>query len=362
MHQAIQLAKRGQGFTSPNPLVGAIIVKNGRIVGKGYHQKAGQAHAEVVALQQAGEQAKDATLYVNLEPCAHFGKTPPCTKALISAGLKRVVIATQDPNPLVDGKGIEELKQHGIQVEVGLLAKRATHLNEVFFTNCLAGRPFIALKSAATLDGKTALPGQERVLITNERSRTYSRTLRGFYDAVMVGINTLLKDDPDLTPRLERFKTKGIIRVICDTYGQTPPTARIFQGLPQHPIIVAVSKQARAANLKRLSKAGARVLLVEETAGKLELDDLIQKLYNLGISSIFVEGGSILHTSFFCQGLFDKFYLFLAPRFLGGENPASLIRGCVASLKDAPSLVRRSLRFFDEDLMLELYPAGTMFV
>lgn len=362
MHQAIQLAKRGQGFTSPNPLVGAIVVKKGSVIGKGYHQKAGAAHAEVIAIQQAGVEAKGATLYVTLEPCVHYGKTPPCTKAIISAGLKRVVVATQDPNPLVDGKGIQDLMHNGVQVEVGLLAKRALHLNEIFFTNCKAGRPFIALKSAASLDGKTALPGPEPAWLTNNRSRTYSRTLRGFYDAVMVGINTLLKDNPDLTPRLERFKNKSTIRVVCDAYGQTPPTARIFQGLPLHPVIVAVSKQARATNIKRLSKAGAKVLLIEENGGKLDLEDLVQKLYHLGICSIFVEGGSILHTSFFSTGLFDKFYLFLTPRLLGGDNPSSLIRGCVASLKDAPYLVKRSLRFFEDDLMLELYPAGSMFV
>lgn len=370
MHQALNLARRGLGFTAPNPVVGAVIVRDGRVLGKGFHRKAGTEHAEVLALRAAGAKAENATLFVTLEPCAHFGKTPPCTKQIIAAKIKRVVAAMTDPNPLVDGKGIAELRANGIAVDVGLMEKRARRLNEVFITAVTKGRPFVALKAASSLDGRIAVKPastgdggmKEPRWITNEKSREYGRRLRGIYDAVMVGINTVLEDDPDLTPRLTEFKSKKTVRIVCDSRAQTPLESRLVKTAGENPVIVAVTKNALPANVKKLTKAGVTVLLVAEDRGRLDLDDLLEKLFRIGITSVFVEGGGTLHASFVEQSLFDKLYLFFAPLVFGGANPYSFVRGRgIMRIEDAPRLVRRSIRFFDDDMLFEFYPEGSLF-
>jgi diaminohydroxyphosphoribosylaminopyrimidine deaminase/5-amino-6-(5-phosphoribosylamino)uracil reductase len=362
MHQCLNLAKRGLGFTAPNPVVGAVVVREGLVAGKGFHAKAGTDHAEIIALRRAGERAQGATLYVSLEPCAHFGRTPPCVKEIIARKIGRVVIAMRDPNPSVDGKGIEELKKAGISVEVGLLEGRARRLNEVFITNVTARRPFIALKAASSLDGKIAAANGASKWITSEKSRLFGRRLRGIYDSVMVGIGTVLKDDPGLLPDLPLFVGKKTSRIVVDSRARIPMESVLVKTASQTATIVAVTKYAIPAMLKKLTRLGATVLLVNDEKGRVDLEDLIAKLDSLGISSVLVEGGGELLGSFVEQGLFDKLYLFLAPKLIGGDNAPSVIRGKgVARIEDAVRLKRLSLRHLDDDLLIELYPTNTPF-
>ncbi|HEQ70918.1 MAG TPA: bifunctional diaminohydroxyphosphoribosylaminopyrimidine deaminase/5-amino-6-(5-phosphoribosylamino)uracil reductase RibD [Spirochaetia bacterium] len=362
MQQALNLATRGLGWTAPNPAVGAVVVRDGRVVGKGFHRQAGTAHAEAIALTRAGEKAAGATLYVTLEPCAHQGRTPPCTDAIILHRVSRVVVAMRDPNTLVDGKGIDRLTAAGITVETGLLEARARRLNEVYVTNMTAGRPFIALKAAASLDGKIATAGGESKWITGEAARTHARRLRGRYDAVVVGARTAEKDDPDLTPRVPEYRDKKVFRVICDSRARLPLDGTLVKTAASQPVIVAVTRAALPAKVQKLAKAGCTVLLVNDDRGLIDLEDLVEKLQGLGITSLLVEGGGELLASFVEKGLYDKLYLFYALRLFGGDTAPSFLRGHgVNRIEDAARFARRSVRFLGDDLLLELYPAGSRF-
>ncbi len=362
MRQCLDLAKRGLGFTAPNPVVGAVVVKDGRVVGKGFHRKAGTEHAEAVALRQAGEKATGATLYVSLEPCAHFGKTPPCADEIVKRRVARVVVALRDPNPFVDGKGIDILRQAGIAVDVGIGEARARRQNEVFVTNMLSRRPFVALKAAASLDGRIATAAGESRWITGEAARAFGNRLRGRYDGVMVGINTVLNDDPALTPRVPPYEAKKVFRIVADSRAKIPLDCMLVKTAHEMPVIMAVTKHALPAKVKALIKMGVGVLPVNEDRGRVDLEDLLAKLHALAIGSVLVEGGGELLASFVEWELFDKLYLFQAPKLIGGAGALSFIGGRgVEQLERAPRLKQVSVRRLGEDRLFEFYPAQSLF-
>ena len=301
IREAIRLAKKGLGRTSPNPAVGAVIVKNGRVVGKGWHKKAGLPHAEIEALSAAKRLAKGATLYTNLEPCSHYGKTPPCTEAIIKAGIHRVVCSILDPNPKVCGA--ETLRKEGIVVDVGLLKKEATELNESYLKYILTKRPYILLKVATSLDGRITSP-KER-WISCEKSRRLVHKMRAQTDAVLVGKGTIIKDDPELTVRLA--KGRNPICIILSTKGDIPINSKIF------------AKEARViiATTKGIHLNKAEVLVVKEKDGLIDLNDLMDKLGEMGITSILVEGGRKVITSFLKEGLVDRACFFISTKVIG---------------------------------------------
>ncbi len=354
IRRAHELALKAKGRTSPNPLVGAVVVKEGQIVGEGYHAFAGADHAEVIALKQAGSRARGATLYLNLEPCCHHGRTPPCTDRIIEAGIERVVASTIDPNPLVAGKGIEQLKRAGIQVEVGLLKEEAERLNEAFLTFMRTGRPFVILKIASSLDGKIATRTGESRWITGEEARLKVHELRNEVDAVLVGIGTVLKDDPSLTVRLHRGGTRDPLRVVVDAYGRTPLEAKVLKG-PGRPLI-AVSKEAPSERVEALEAHGAEILRIDAMQGRISLTTLLQELGRRGIMSVMIEGGSTLNASALEEGVVDKILLFVAPIIIGGREVPGMIGGAgIERLNEAIGLERIRVEGIGNDLLIEAY-------
>lgn len=354
MQRALALALKAKGRTSPNPMVGAVLVKEGRIIGEGYHAFAGADHAEVVALKAAGDEAREATLYLNLEPCCHYGRTPPCTEAIIRAGIKRVVASTFDPNPLVAGKGAERLKAAGIDVEIGLLSEEAKRLNEAFFTLIATGRPFVILKVAASLDGKIATKAGESRWITGEAARKKVHELRDEVDAVLVGIGTVLKDDPLLTVRLDREGTRDPLRVIVDSHARLPLEANVLKD--PRKALVAVSPEAPKERVEALRSRGAEVLLIEGASGKVSLGRLMEELGKRGIVSVMIEGGSEVNASAFHEGIVDKLILFYAPLLIGGKEAPSIVGG--SGIEYLPQAIRlKDLRIerLGNDLLIEGY-------
>ena len=325
MQQALQIAAYAAGRTSPNPLVGAVIVKDGRVVGQGWHRKAGTEHAEIHALRQAGELAAGATIYVTLEPCSHYGRTGPCSKALIDARIKRVVIAMLDPNPLVAGKGVAMLKAAGIEVETGLLQEQAERLNEVFLKWIMTKMPFTVMKTAMTLDGKIATAAGNSKWISNEVSRRRVHELRDVYDGILVGIGTVLADDPALTTRLASQSGKNPLRIVVDSRARTPLTAKVVTD-GQAETLIAVTVAAEAAKVEALRQAGVEVLVVND-GQQVDLKQLFCRLGERGICSIFVEGGALINYSLLKAGLIDKVYSFIAPKMVGGSSAPGPVGG-----------------------------------
>ncbi|WP_346354536.1 bifunctional diaminohydroxyphosphoribosylaminopyrimidine deaminase/5-amino-6-(5-phosphoribosylamino)uracil reductase RibD [Azotosporobacter soli] len=326
MHLALQLAKLAEGRTTPNPLVGAVIVKEGRVVGQGWHRKAGTAHAEIHALRQAGDLARGADIYVTLEPCSHRGRTGPCAKALAEAGVKRVFVAMLDPNPLVAGKGLAYLRQAGIEVVEGVLAAEAARQNIVFLKWISTGLPFVSLKTAMSLDGKVAAKTGHSQWITGSAARERVHHLRDCHDAILTGIGTVLKDDPQLTTRLPQGG-KNPLRVIVDSHAQTPLTAKVVcDDLAQ--TIIAVTEAAPPERIEALRQAGVEVWLIKaDTAGRIDLRALLQQLGKAQISSLLLEGGSRLNASFWADNLVDRVYWFIAPKVIGGDAAPGPIGG-----------------------------------
>lgn len=356
MRMALNLAKKATGWTSPNPLVGAVIVKDGRIVGKGYHRKAGGPHAEIHALNEAGHLAQGATLYVNLEPCCHHGRTPPCTERIIAAGISRVVAAVEDPNPLVAGKGVKALKEAGIRVDLNVLRDEAMALNGIFIKYITTGRPFVTLKAAMTMDGKIATWAGDSKWITGEAARAYVHRLRLRHDAVMVGIGTVLKDNPHLTCRLRNGKIKQPIRIVVDSKARTPPDANVIKGPTEPRTIVAVTRAAPPDRIDRLSRAGAQVLVLEDDRGRVDMVSLAEELGRQGITSVLLEGGGELNASAIAAGVVDKVMVFIAPKIAGGSMAPTYVEGPgVELIKDAIALTSPKIRRFGEDIMLEAY-------
>lgn len=354
MREALRLALNGRGRTSPNPLVGAVLVKDGRIVGAGWHRKAGTEHAEVHALRMAGGLARGATLYVTLEPCSHTGRTGPCAQAVIEAGVRRVVASMEDPNPLVRGNGFQMLRDGGVEVSCGLLEEEARRLNEAFVMWVTEKRPFVTLKMAMTLDGKTATAGGESKWITGEAARLRGHVLRDENDAILVGIGTVLADRPSLTTRLPDGNGKNPLRVILDSNARTPLDAPMLKD-GEAPILIATTESAPEENLRRLREAGAEIL----TAGQgpsVDLSILLRKLGERNICSLLVEGGSTVHFSFLSAGLVDKVYAFIAPMFIGGKGATPAVGGAGFSrLADAARLENICVEHIDGDFCIVGY-------
>lgn len=355
MERALTLAAEGRGRTSPNPTVGAVLTKNGRIVGEGYHAYAGADHAEVVALRAAEEATRGAACYVTLEPCSHHGKTPPCTEALIKAGITKVLVATFDPNPLVAGTGVRRLREAGISVEVGLLQEAATRLNEPYFKYIRVREPFVLLKAALSLDGKLATRTGDSQWITGEGARRRVHETRDTVDAVVVGIGTILKDDSMLTTRLEGRVGRDPLRIVLDSRGRLPLTARILR-TGARPPLVAVGPRIPPARLRRLKEAGAEVVMLPQGDGGLSLRDLVSELGRREITSVMIEGGGKVATSALQAGIVDKLILMLAPILIGGEKAPTLLGGeGVEKLAEALHLTQLSVEHAGQDLILEGY-------
>ncbi len=357
MRRALELARKGWGFTNPNPMVGAVLVKDGKIVGEGFHKAAGQAHAEVDAIKNAGEEAAGSELYVNLEPCSHYGRTPPCVNAIIEARIKKVVVAMEDPNPLVSGEGIRILKKAGIEVEAGVLEKEARKLNEVFIKNITTHMPFIAIKAAMSIDGKVATATGESRWISSSKSREYVHYLRTGYDGIMVGINTVLKDDPLLTSRLGDFPKKNPVRIVVDSEAKIPLEAKMLKDIASAPVIVATTSRASEKKLEELKARGVEVKILEDCRGKVDLYKLVRKLAQEGITSILVEGGGTLNWSLLEARLVDKILIFLAPKIIGGRNAPTPVDGKgITKVQSSIKVSEINITHFENDILIEGYP------
>ncbi|MTH52237.1 bifunctional diaminohydroxyphosphoribosylaminopyrimidine deaminase/5-amino-6-(5-phosphoribosylamino)uracil reductase RibD [Bacillus mangrovi] len=335
MKLALDLASQGIGQTSPNPHVGAVVVKDGKVAGVGVHLKAGEPHAEVHAIRMAGAEAKGADVFVTLEPCSHHGRTPPCAELLVEAGIKRAVIAVLDPNPLVAGNGAERLRQAGIEVVTGLMEEEAAALNRFFFHFIQTGLPYVTLKSAATLDGKTASKTMDSKWITGESARRDVHRLRETHDAILVGVNTVLYDDPSLTCRLDHPK-KQPIRIILDRSLRTPLDAKVVQdGLADTWIVTEADPEG--AHASALKEKGVR--LIRMGSGR-SLAEVLQVLGTNGVTSILAEGGSEIHGSFIKEGCFNEMVLYLAPKLLGGRESLTVAGGPGFSLMEEATDLR----------------------
>jgi diaminohydroxyphosphoribosylaminopyrimidine deaminase/5-amino-6-(5-phosphoribosylamino)uracil reductase len=353
MRRALELAERARGLTSPNPMVGAVAVRDGDVLAEGFHERAGAAHAELVALAAAGDRAQGATLYVTLEPCVHAGRTPPCAPRVIAAGISRAVIASSDPNPAVAGRGIAALRAAGVETTVGVLAAEAADLNRAFFTAMREGRPHVTLKGASTLDGKIAdLHGASR-WITGETARDVAHRLRSESDAVLVGIGTVLRDDPQLTVRLPQPWPREPYRVVLDSMARTPPASRLIRaGRPERAIVV-VGPHAPSEPQRRLEAAGVTLVRCEVRQGRLALPAVLAELVAREVRAVLVEGGAEVHGAFLEAGLVDRVAVFVAPTLLGGREAPTLAGGAGLPLKSAVRLRPLSVRAVGHDLLIE---------
>lgn len=353
MRYALRLARKGIGWTSPNPPVGAVIVWDGELIAGGFHEGAGKPHAEIVALEKARERAKGATLYVTLEPCVHHGRTPPCVPRIIAARIQRVVIATLDPNPIVNGRGVQQLKDAGISVTVGILEKEGKDLIAPFAKFITQKIPFVTLKLALTLDGKIATAKGKSKWLTGEKARRYAHRLRHEHDAVLVGVNTVLADNPQLTVRLVPGRVKQPLRVIVDSHARTPLTARVLRSA-ETPCIIAVTERAPDERIIELQKSGAKVWKLPMTReNRVDLKALLKRLGREGVVSVLVEGGGELAGSFVRGRLVDRIAFFFAPKLLGGRDAVSAIGGKGFShLGEALKLTEMRWRRLGDDWLL----------
>jgi diaminohydroxyphosphoribosylaminopyrimidine deaminase/5-amino-6-(5-phosphoribosylamino)uracil reductase len=356
LQMAYSLAEQAKGWTSPNPLVGAVLVKRDTIIGYGYHRKPGQPHAEVVALQRAGREAKNSTGYITLEPCIHWGRTPPCVDSIIQAGVKKVVVSSLDPNPMVYRKGIQKLEQHGITVSVGLLAERNKRLNESYLKYITNKIPFITIKVAVSADGKMATETLASRWITSQSTREYVHLLRGENDAIMVGINTILKDNPRLTVRHRNWPRKRITRVILDSTLRFPVHSLICDTLEHGEIVVFTSRKASPKKIKTLTKKGIQVITLPQTGTKINIHKVFSWLGSHEISSVLVEGGSLLLSSIFKERLADKIFLMRSPILIGGKEAPTIFEGRgVATVKESLRLKRTRFFSIGDDTICEGY-------
>lgn len=354
MQKAIELAEMGRGRTNPNPLVGAIVVRDGAIVGEGYHAALGEPHAEIVALGQAEDRAKGALLFSTLEPCCTFGRTPPCTRTIISSGVAKVVIGLVDPNPQVNGKGLEEIHRSGIEVFTGVLSKEIARQNEIYLKYITTGQPFVLLKTAMSLNGKIARESGRTTWITGAVSRQEVHCLRDQYDAIMVGSGTVLADNPLLTARLKNKETRNPVRVIVDSQASLPIDARVVTD-PSALTVLATTEKAPKEKLEELQRRGVQVLLLPEANGKVDLTKLMEELGKREITSILLEGGASLNTSAIEAGIVDKFAFFIAPKVIGGKQALGVVKDGFEDLLWQELKLSR-LRKMGEDFMVEAYP------
>jgi diaminohydroxyphosphoribosylaminopyrimidine deaminase/5-amino-6-(5-phosphoribosylamino)uracil reductase len=356
MRHALVLAEKGRGRTSPNPLVGAVVAQHGRIVAEGYHLRAGEPHAEVMALESAAGAARGADLYVTLEPCCHHGRTPPCTDQIVGAGIRRVVIPIVDPNPVVCGGGVQRLRDAGVTVEIGLCSEEALRLNEAFIKFIRHRIPFVILKAAVSLDGKIATRTGDARWISGEQSRRYVHMIRNAVDAVIVGIGTVRHDDPRLTTRLPHGG-RDPIRVVVDGVGPLPSDAQVFQTDAVSHTWVAVAADTPAERVKNLQRRGLTVLEAGGSHGRVRLEHLLKRLGEREITSVMIEGGQGIFTSAVEEGIVDKCVLFVAPILVGGKTAPSLLGGQgIEEIGQALRLSRLRIEQLGEDVLIEGYP------
>jgi diaminohydroxyphosphoribosylaminopyrimidine deaminase/5-amino-6-(5-phosphoribosylamino)uracil reductase len=352
MALALAEAELGRGRTHPNPIVGALVVSGGKIIARGHHEKAGGPHAEIVALRDAGTRARGAELYVTLEPCDHYGRTPPCTQPILASGIRRVVIGSVDPNPLVHGRGIRRLRSGGLHVEVGVLRDACDAANEMWFKFITRKLPWVALKVAVTLDGKLAASSGDSRWVTGRTARLLGHVLRDELDAVLVGVGTALRDDPRLTVRLPAGgasragaarRSRDPVRVVVDSTARLPPTARILRQRSTAPTLVACTLRAPANRVRALQRAGAEIVRCRSDAsGHVDLKDLLRRLAGRGLTSVLVEGGASIHGGFLARALWDELYLFVAPKvagrsgvsWAGFEGPSTMAKAVQLRLLD----------------------------
>lgn len=356
MKLALRLAAKGAGWVSPNPMVGAVVVKDGQIVGKGFHRKVGLPHAEVEALRTAGAAGRGADLYVTLEPCNHQGRTPPCTQAILAAKVRRVIIASRDPNPQVTGGGAEFLADQGVAITLGMLEDEARRLNQAWFHWTATGRPWIIAKAACSLDGRIATATGESQWLTAETARAFGHRLRHQVDAILVGIGTVIADNPRLTARLPRGRSRDPIRIVLDSRLRLPLTARLVQIDSPAPTWVATTSQAPSDMLHALEDHGVQVMVLPAEAGRVSLAALLQCLGERQVQSVLVEGGAETLGAFFDQSLVRQFYFFYAPKVLGGVKAPGMVGGQgVAHLGEAHIARNLTYRRLGEDLLISGY-------
>jgi diaminohydroxyphosphoribosylaminopyrimidine deaminase / 5-amino-6-(5-phosphoribosylamino)uracil reductase len=358
MGLAIKQAEKSKGKTGNNPAVGCIIVKNRKLISSGFHKKFGGPHAEIIALRKAGNQAQGATLFVTLEPCAYYGKTPPCVEAIINAGIKQVVCAGKDPNPLNNGRGIKALRAAGIHVFCGALRHKAEHLNLDFIERFRTKKPFVTLKLAQSIDGKIATRKNDSMWISSKASREFVQYLRKGYDAIMVGINTVLCDDPYLSIRYplnaKRYKKRQPVKIIVDTNLKTPVNARILSRSSPGNTIIAAMHKASADKEKILKSKGADIIRIRQDKKGLNLVMLMERLVEKGIHNILLEGGSELAASMLEKSLIDRVYFFISPIIIGGRHAIGSVGGLGADrISDAIKLSNMKTRRIDKDILVQ---------
>ena len=347
MRRAIELAKRATGFTNPNPLVGVVIVKEDRIIGEGYHEKCGQLHAERNAFASLKESAEGATLYVTLEPCCHYGKTPPCTEAIVENKIARVVIGSRDPNPLVAGKGVRFLREHGIEVIEDYLREECDRINPVFFHYITTKMPYVAMKYAMTLDGKIASFSGDSKWVTGEKAREHTHFLRKKYRGILVGIGTVLADDPMLNCRIEN----GVdpVRIVCDSHLQIPLECQLVKTAKDIETIVCYAEENEEKQ-KALMEVGVQLIKAEKD-GQVDLEKLMMELGSMEIDSVLVEGGGAIHGSFLTSGLVQKVYCYIAPKMIGGKDALSPVLGKgIEKMSDAVEITDVTVQNFGSDI------------
>jgi diaminohydroxyphosphoribosylaminopyrimidine deaminase/5-amino-6-(5-phosphoribosylamino)uracil reductase len=353
MRRALELAERGRGRTSPNPMVGAVVVSGDTIVGEGFHERAGGPHAEVVALAAAGARSRGATLYVTLEPCSHHGRTPPCAPAVVAAGVRRVVAALVDPDPRVSGRGLATLRAAGVEVAAAVLTDEAERQNRVFVGAMRLGRPHVTLKAAMTLDGRIADLHGESKWITGAQARAVAHRLRSESDAIVVGVGTALRDDPALTVRLDTPWPREPYRVVLDTHARTPADARLIAtGTPARALVMTGAEASRD-RVAALTAAGAAVLPVVVRDGHVDLRAVLDALAAREVRAVLVEGGGEVHGAFLDAGLVDRVAVFIAPRLLGGRGAISAIQGVGSPLKSALHLSALEVIHVGDDVLIE---------
>lgn len=360
MRRALELAAKAVGRTSPNPLVGCVIVKDNKVVGEGYHLKAGTPHAEIHALTAAGDQARGATAYVTLEPCSHFGRTPPCANALIRAKIKRVVVAMKDPNPLVAGRGLDRLREAGIQVDVGVLLQEALRLNEIFLKTITTGLPFVVYKTAMTLDGKIATETGDSRWVSNEGSRHYVHQLRDLYDVILVGSETVIRDNPALTCRLPNGKDP--IRLVVDGKLRIDEHAQVLSSSEFSPCIIATTLAASIEKVERLQNLEQVEVWQYDTARHVPLEKLLRDLVHRGWTSMLLEGGGELAGTFLQEQLVDKVEFFIAPKLIGGNGPSPLSGLHIERMAEAITLNDLQVDMYTGDLHVTGYIRSQSFL
>lgn len=353
MHIALSQASKGLGKVNPNPLVGAVIVRGNNIIGTGYHEQFGGPHAEINAIRNANDSVEGATMYITLEPCSHYGKTPPCADALIEAGIAKVVIAMTDPNPWVSGRGIERLKENGIEVVVGLLEKEAQELNRIFIKYIQTKLPYVVLKTAMSLDGKIATTTGHSQWISSPESRQYVHGLRNELSGILVGVNTVITDDPELTTRLDGVTGRNPIRIVVDSKGRIPLSAKMLKDGVTNPVIIATTSGFPEEKRLYLEGSGHKVMTLAECEGLVDLGQLMFELGKLGIDGILLEGGGTLNESALKSGIVDEIQFIIAPLLIGGRDAITPIEGAgFNTIDEGIRLHQMTTRRIGEDILV----------